>query len=230
MTDAHSRPRLKGHRFPHEIIAQAVRLYLRFNLSLRDVEELLAERGVVVSYETIRKWVARFAPQFAAAVRRARPAPNDQWHLHEMVIRIHGETHWLWRAVDAGGEVLDMLVQSRRNAKAAERFLRKLIQRWGRPRVIVTDKLGSYASAIGDLAPGLEHRRHKGINNRVEASHRHTRRREKALGRFKSPGQAQQLLSAHDQFAVPFRPKRHRLSARSNCNEFLQTWGCSQCF
>jgi putative transposase len=215
MTDALSPPRLKGHRFRREIIAQAVRLYLRFNLSLRDVDELLAERGVVVSYETIRKWVARFAPQFAASIRRDRPLPNDKWHLDEMVIRIRGETHWLWRAVDADGEVLDILVQSRRNARAAERFLRKLIRRWGTPRVIVTDKLGSYASAIGDLAPGLEHRRHKGLNNRAEASHRHTRRREKALGRFKSLRQAQRLLSAHDQVAVLFRPKRHRLSARS---------------
>jgi putative transposase len=107
-----------------------------------------------------------------------------------MVIRIRGETHWLWRAVDADGEVLDILVQSRRNAGAAERFRRKLIRRWGRPRVIVTDKLGSYFRAICDIAPGLEHRRHKGLNNRIEASHRHAQWREKALGRFKSPGQA----------------------------------------
>jgi putative transposase len=129
MSDASFSPRIKGHRFPREIIACAVRLYLRFALSLRDVEELLAERGVVVSYEAIRTWVAKFASQFAALIRRDRPRPNDKWHLDEVVIRIRGETHWLWRAVDGDGEVLDILVQPRRDAKAAERFLRKLIRR-----------------------------------------------------------------------------------------------------
>lgn len=215
MSDALSAHRLKGHRFPREIIAYAVRVYLRFNLSLRDVEELLAERGVTVSYETIRTWVARFGVQFAAMIRRERPRPSDRSYLDEVVIRIGGRTHWLWRALDADGEVLDILVQPRCDAAAAKRFLRKLIRRWGRPRVIVTDKLGSYAKAINDLAPDLEHRRHKGLNNWAEASHRHTRRREKLLGRFKSSRRAQRLLSAHDQVGALFRPKRHRLSARS---------------
>lgn len=215
MTDVLSAPRLRGHRFPREIIGYAVRVYLRFSLSLRDVEELLAERGVTVSYETIRTWVAKFGMQFAAMIRRDRPRPNGKWHLDEVVIRIGGRTHWLWRAIDADGEVLDILVQPRRDAAAAKRFLRKLIRRWGRPRVVVTDKLGSDPKAIDHLVPGLEHRRHKGLNNRAEASHRHTRRREKLLGRFKSPGHAQRLLSAHDQVAALFRPKRHRLSAPS---------------
>ena len=208
-------PRLRGYRFPREVISFAVWAYLRFGLSLRDVEDLLAERGVTVCHETIRAWVARFACQFTAMIRRDRPRPNGKWHLDEVVLRVRGRTHWLWRAVDADGEVLDILVQARRNTKAAKRFLRKLIRRWGRPRVIITDKLGSYAEAIGDLVPGLEHRRHKGLNNRAEASHRHTRRREKLLGRFKSPRHAQRLLAAHDQVAVLFRPKRHRLSAAS---------------
>jgi len=215
MTDALPGSQPKGHRFPREIIVHAVRLYLRFALGLRDVEELLAERGVIISYETIRVWVARFGPQIAVLIRRDRPRPADKWHLDEVVISIGGEKHWLWRAVDAEGKVLDVLVQSRRDTKAAERFLRKLIRRWGRPRVLVTDKLASYARAIGDLVPGLDHRRHKDSNNRAEASHRHTRRREKVLGRFKSPGHAQRLLSAHDQVSVLFRLKRHRLSARS---------------
>jgi putative transposase len=131
------------------------------------------------------------------------------------VISIRGQKHWLWRAVDANGDVLEILVQSRRNAHAAKRFLTKLMRRWGLPRVIVTDKLRSYGVAIRDLCPSVYHRSHKGLNNRSEASHRHTRRREKVMGRIKSPRQAQQFLSVHDQTATIFRPKRHHLSAAS---------------
>ncbi|GFE67388.1 IS6 family transposase [Litoreibacter roseus] len=207
--------RLKGFRFPRSVIGYAVWAYHRFALSLRDVEDLLASRGITVSYETVRDWVARFGIQFAAKVRRGRPRPADKWHLDEVVVPIKGRKHWLWRAVDANGDVLDILVQTRRNKAAALRFFRKLFKAWGQPRVIITDKLRSYGAAKADLAPGIEHRQHKGLNNRVEASHRHTRRREKIMGRFKSPGQAQLFLSVHDQTAVLFRPKRHRLSARS---------------
>jgi len=123
--------------------------------------------------------------------------------------------HWLWRAVDANGDVLDILVQSRRNKTAAKRFFRKLFRRWGEPRVLITDKLRSYAAAKAEIAPGIKHRQHKGLNNRAEASHRHTRRREKVMGRFKSAGHAQRFLSVHDQTSAIFRPKRHRLSAAS---------------
>lgn len=207
--------RIKGFRFPRSVIGYAVWAYHRFALSLRDVEDLLAERGIKVSYETIRDWVHRFGHQFAARIRRDRPAPADKWHLDEVVIRIKGRNHWLWRAVDANGDVLDIMVQSRRNKAAAQRFLRKLMKRWGQPRVLVTDKLRSYGAAKAEIAPGIEHRQHKGLNNRCEASHRHTRRREKIMGRFKSPRQAQRFLSVHDQAAVLFRPKRHRLSAIS---------------
>ena len=207
--------RLKGFRFPRAVIDYAVWAYHRFALSLRDVEDLLAARGIKVSHETVRDWVVRFGPQFAAKVRRDRPRPADKWHLDEVVIRIKGKTHWLWRAVDANGDVLDILVQSRRNKAAARRFLLKLLKRWGASRVIVTDKLRSYGAAKVEIAPGLEHRQHKGLNNRSEASHRHTRRREKIMGRFKSPRQAQRFLSAHDQIACLFRPKRHSLSAKS---------------
>lgn len=207
--------RIKGFRFPRSVIGYAVWAYHRFALSLRDVEDLLASRGIRVSYETVRDWVARFGGQFAARIRRERPDPADKWHLDEVVISIKGKKHWLWRAVDANGDVLDILVQSRRNTSAAKRFFRKLFRRWGQPRVLVTDKLGSYAAAKAEIAPGIEHRQHKGLNNRAEASHRHTRRREKIMGRFKSPSQAQWFLAAHDQIATLFRPKRHRLSARS---------------
>lgn len=207
--------RIKGFRFPRSVIGYAVWVYHRFALSLRDVEDLLAERGICVSYETIRDWVNRFGHQIAAKIRRDRPRPPDKWHLDEVVIRIKGQSHWLWRAVDANGDVLDILVQSRRNKAAALRFLRKLMKRWGQPRVLVTDKLRSYGAAKAEIAPGLEHRQHKGLNNRSEASHRHTRRREKIMGRFKSPRQAQKVLSVHDQAASLFRPKRHRLSAKS---------------
>ena len=207
--------RLKGHRFPRTVIGYAVWAYHRFALSLRDVEDLLAERGVTVSHETIRTWVAKFGAQFAAKIRRDRPGPADRWHLDEVVLKINGVRHWLWRAVDANGDVLDILAQSRRDTAAAKRFMRKLFKRWGLPRVMVTEKLGSYAAAKAKIAPGLEHRRHKGINNAAEASHRHTRRREKIMGRFRSPRQAQPFLSVHDQTATIFRPRRHRLSARS---------------
>tara|TARA_R110000737_G_C14471355_1_gene466800 strand:- start:110 stop:820 length:711 start_codon:yes stop_codon:yes gene_type:complete len=204
---------LKGYRFPRSVIGYAVWAYHRFALSLRDVEDLLAERGITVSRETIRDWVAKFGTQIAAKIRRDRAKPADKWHLDEVVITISGTKHWLWRAVDGNGDTLEILVQSRRNARAAKRFLRKLMKRWGAPRVIVTGKLRSYRVATRELCPGVDHRSHKGLNNRSEASHRHTRRREKIFGRFKSARQAQMFLSVHDQTAVLFRPKRHRLSA-----------------
>ena len=170
--------RIKGFRFPKSVIGYAVWAYHRFALSLRDVEDLLAERGITVSYETIRDWVIHFGHGFAAKIRRDRPAQADKWNLDAVVIRIKGKTHWLWRAVDANGDVLDVLVQSRRNKASARRFLLKLLKRWSAPRVMVTDKLRSYGVAKVEIAPGLEHRQHKGLNNRSEASHRHTRRRE----------------------------------------------------
>ncbi|MDZ4309482.1 MAG: IS6 family transposase [Cypionkella sp.] len=204
---------LKGYRFPRSVIGYAVWAYHRFALSLRDVEDLLAERGITVSHETIRDWVAKFGAQIAAKIRRDRPQPADKWHLDDVVIPIRGQKHWLWRAVDGNGDTLEILVQSRRNAKAAKRFLRKLLKRWGMPRVIVTDKLRSYGVAMRELCLGVDHRSHKGLNNVSEASHRHTHRREKIFGRFKSARHAQKFLSVHDQIAVLFRPKRHRINA-----------------
>jgi len=136
-------PRLKGFRFPWSIISYAVWAYHRFALSLRDVEDLLAERGVVVSYESIRIWCQRFGTPMAVKIRRDRSVPADKWHLDEVMFSIRGRQNWLWPAVDANGDVLKILMQSRRNAHAAERFLMKLMKRWGVPRVLVTDKLRS---------------------------------------------------------------------------------------
>ena len=177
---------LKGFRFSRSVIGYAVWAYHRFALSLRDVEDLLASRGIKVSYETIRDWVSRFGSQIAAKIRKARPKPSDKWPLDEVVRMIKGVKHWLWRAVDAKGDVLDILGQSRRNKAAAKRFFRKLFKRRGQPRVLVTDKLSSYGAALKELTPGIEHRQHKGLNNRAEASHRHTRRQEKIMGRFRA--------------------------------------------
>ena len=208
-----SMPGLKGFRFPREVIAYAVWAYHRFALSTADVEDLLAERGVIVSRETVRLWVNRFGRHFAGCIKRDRPRPNDKWHFDEVVITIAGERFWLWRAVDADGDTLDILVQRHRNAKAARRFLHRLINVYGDPRVVVSDKLRSYIKPIKSLAPTAEHRAHKGLNNRAEGSHRPTRKREKVMGRFKSPAQAQRFLAAHDQINTVFRPRRYRMHA-----------------
>jgi putative transposase len=210
-----SMPRLKGFRYPREVIAYAVWVYHRFALSTADVEDLLAERVVIVSREAIRLWVNRFGQHFAYCVRRDRCRPNDKWHLDEVVITIRDKKHWLWRAIDADGDVLDILVQTRRNAKAAKRFFRRLIAQFGEPRVAITDKLRSYIKPIKALAPDADHRAHKGLNNPIEVSHRPTRKREKIFGRFKSHWQAQRFLSAHDQINLIFRPRRYQLTTTS---------------
>ena len=162
-------PSHAGHRFPPEVIGHAVWLYFRFPLSLRMVEELLAARGIIVSHETVRQWGLKFGQDFANRIRRRLARAGDKWHLDEVEIKIAGQKHWLWRAVDQDGLVLDVLVQSRRDKKAAKRLLRKLLKKQGRaPRVMVTDKLASYPAAKKELMPGVEHRRHKGLNNRAE--------------------------------------------------------------
>lgn len=208
-------PRLKGFRYPREIIAYAVWAYHRLALSTADVEDLLAARGVIVSREAIRLWVNRFGRHFADCIRRDRPRPNDKWHIDEVVITIRSKKHWLWRAIDANGDVLDILVQTRRNAKAAKRFFKRLVAQFGKPRVVITDKLRSYIKPIKTLAPNADHRAHKGLNNSIEVSHRPTRKREKIFGRFKSHRQAQRFLVAHDQINLIFRPRRYQLTATS---------------
>jgi putative transposase len=199
-------PRYTRHRFPPEVISHAVWLYFRFPLSLRMVEEMLAARGIEVSHETVRQWAMKFGQGIANQTRRRLPAPGDKWHLDEVVITISGKKYWLWRAVDQHGVVLDILVQSRRDAKAAKRLLRKLLKKQGlTPRVMITDKLASYGAAKREIMPGVEHRQHRGLNNRAENSHQPTRRRERIMKRFKSAGQAQRFLSVHDQVANLFR-------------------------
>ena len=163
-------PRYARHRFPAEVISHAVWLYFRFPLSLRMVEEMLAARDIDVSHETVRQWAMKFGESFAKQIRRRLPAPGDKWHLDEVAISIAGRKHWLWRAVDQHGVVLDILVQSRRNAKAAERLLRKLLKKQGvGPRVLITDKLASYAAAKRVVMLGVEHRQRKGLNNRASS-------------------------------------------------------------
>jgi putative transposase len=208
-----TQPSYAGHRFPAEVIGHAVWLDFRFPLGLRMVEEMLAARGITVSHETVRPWARKFGQAFANRVRRRLPCPGDKWHLDEAVVTIAGEKHWLWRAVDQDGLVLDVLVQSRRDKRAAERLLRKLLKKQRRPpRVMVTDKLASYGAAKKELMPGVEHRQHKGLNNRAENSHQPTRRRERQMKRFKSPGQAQRFLSAHDQINNLFHLRRDHLA------------------
>jgi putative transposase len=203
-----------GYRFPVEVISQAVWLYFRFPLSLRMVEEMLAARGIVVSHETVRQWALKFGQEFANRIRRRLPSAGDKWHLDEVAIKIAGVQHWLWRAVDQTGMVLDVLVQSRRDKRAAKRLLRKLLKRQCRaPRVMITDKLPSYGAAKREVMPGVEHRQHKGLNNRAENSHQPTRRRERQMKRFKSPRQAQRFLSAHDQIANLFHLRRDHVTA-----------------
>jgi putative transposase len=207
-------PRYARHRFPTEVISHAIWLYFRFPLSLRMVEEMLAARSIEVSLETVRQWALKFGQSFANQIRRRLPAAGDKWHLDEVVISIAGRKHWLWRAVDQHGVVLDILVQSRRNAMAAKRLQRKLLKKQGAaPRVTITDKLASYAAAKRVVMPGVEHRQHTGLNNRAENSHQPTRRRERIMKRFKSAGRAQRFLSVHDQVANLFRRPANTNSA-----------------
>jgi len=223
-----SAPNYKGFRFPPEIISHAVWLYFRFSLSFRDVEELLAQRGIVVSYETVRQWCLKFGQTYANELRRRRPRCGDKWHLDEVVLTIRGKKHFLWRAVDQDGNVLDILVQSRRNKKAARRFFRKLLKGLQYvPRVIITDKLKSYGAAKREILPGVEHRQHKRLNNRAENSHQPTRLREKKMRKFKSAKQAQRFLSAFGPIAGHFQPRRHLMNAqdyRAILQTRFQTW------
>jgi putative transposase len=180
------------------------------------VELLLAERGVVVSYETVRRWCNKFGQSFASCLRRRRPRPGDKWHMDEVFIRIQGIQHYRWRAVDQNGVVLDILTQERRDAKAAKRFFRRLLKGLQYvPRVIMTDKLRSYGVAKRHLLPSVEHRQSQYLNNRAENSHRPTRRRERQMQRFKSSGQAQRFLSAHAFIHGHFHPRRHLLAANA---------------
>ena len=207
-------PLYRRHRFPPEIISHCVWLYFRFNLSYRDVEEMMSVRGLTLTYETVRDWCRKFGQTYANTLRCRSPRTGDQWHLDEVFLRINGRVHYLWRAVDQEGEVLDILVQSRRDKRAAKKFFRKLLKGLQYvPWVIITDKLKSYRAAKAEIMPDVEHRRHKGLNNRAENSHQPTRVREKVMRRFKSAGHAQRFLSAFGIISSHFRPGRHLYSA-----------------
>ena len=184
----------KRHRFPVEIISYCVWSYHRFNDSYRDVAERLAFRGLQVSHQTIRNWCNKFAIHFATVIKKHERKPTDKWHLDEMVIKINGEQFILWRAVDSEGQELDILLQKRKNKKAAIRFLSKLLNSYPSPRVAVTDKLPSYKKPIKQMMKNTDHRSHKGLTNRVENAHQPTRRKEKCLVKFKSPGGVQRVL------------------------------------
>jgi putative transposase len=204
----------KRHRFPPEIIAHAVWLYFRFPLSLRLIEEMLLERGIVVSYETVRRWALKFGTAYARRLRRKTPSHRDIWHLDEVVVTIAGQKHWLWLAVDQDGYVLDEIVQSRRDTKAAKRLLKRLLRKQGcPPRRMITDKLGSYAAARSQIMPDVEHRSHKGLNNRAENSHLPFRRRERAMQGFRSSRYLQRFVSVFSAVRNHFVPSRSRRSA-----------------
>ncbi|MFE2488787.1 IS6 family transposase [Streptomyces mirabilis] len=207
-------PSYRGHRYPVEVISHCVWLYHRFPLSFREVEELLLQRGVIVSYETIRRWCAKFGQAYANGLCRRRPRPGDKWHLDEVFIKVNGELKYLWRAVDQDGNVLDILVQDRRDKAAARRFFRHLMKKTGTvPRVVVTDKLRSYGAAHREVMPSVEHRQSQYLNNRAENSHQPTRQRERAMKGFRSVGGAQRFLSAFSGISPHFRPHRHLLTA-----------------
>jgi putative transposase len=218
----------KYHRFPADIISHGVWLYYRFCLSYRDVEELLFARGVIVTYEAIHKWCRKFGQAYAHQLRRRRPRPGDKWHLDEVFLTLNGKRHYLWRAVDQNGNILDILVQSRRNKKAAKKFFRKLLKGLTYvPRVIIIDKLKSYGAAKQELLPGVEHRQHRYLNNRAENSHQPTRQRERRMQGFKSPGHAQRFLAAYGPIAQHFRPRRHLFSSpayRQEMQKRFQVW------
>ena len=226
-------PRYHGYRFPPEIISHAVWLYHRFGLSFRDTEDLLAQRGVTVTCETIRRWCRTFGSQYARALRRRRGRMGDTWYLDELFITINGRRQYLWRAVDEDGDVIDILVQSRRNRRAAERFFRKLLKSQGRePRRLITDKLRSYSAALRTVMPSVVHCTDQYANNRAEVSHQPTRQRERQLRRFKSAAHVQRFVSVHGLVQNLFRVGRHLLRSvhhRLLRGQAFQVWNAVTC-
>ncbi len=204
----------KRHRFPPEIIQYAVWLYYRFNLSHRDIEDMLAERGIIVTRESIRLWCNKFGSHYARRLRRKHRGFSDTFFIDEVFVKIDGEQHYLWRAVDQDGEVIDVFLQSRRDGAAAKRFFRRILKTYqGEPRRIVTDKLRSYGVAHRELTPDVIHDTSQYANNRAELSHQPTRVRERGVRRFKSPRQAQRFLSIHTAVYNLFNLGRHLVSA-----------------
>ena len=205
----------KRHRFPPDIIRYAVWLYFRFNLSHRDIEDLLAQRGIIVSYESIRLWCIKFGRIYARRLKRRHQGYGDTFYIDEVFVKINGKQHYLWRAVDQEGEVIDVFLQSRRDGAAAKRFFKRLLRgHGGAPREIVTDKLRSYGVAQRVLIPETLHNTAQYANNRAELSHQPTRVRERVMRRFKSTAQAQRFLTIHAAVYNLFNLGRHLVSAR----------------
>jgi len=221
-------PNYQRHRFPSEIISHAIWLYHRFCLSFREVEELLPERGIVVTYETIRPWCQKFGPDYARRLKKRQGRLGDTWHIDEVFITIQGQRQYLWRAVDQDGDVIDILVQPRRNQRAAERFFRRLLKgQGGEPRWLVTDKLRSYDAAHRTMMPTLEHLNQIYANNRVEVSHQPTRQREYHMRGFSSSTQTQRFLTLHGLTQNLFGLGRHLIQAvnyRLLRTQAFQTW------
>ena len=215
-----------------EIIRLSVMMYIRFPLSLRQVEDLLHERGIEISYETVRAWWNRFGPMFAAEIRKKRSEsmrgmPQWRWHLDEVFVRINGEIHYLWRAVDHEGEVLEAFVTKRRDRKAALRFLRRAMKRYGRPRVIVTDRLRSYRAAMKETGNEARQVTGRWLNNRAENSHQPFRRRERAMAKFRSAKSLQKFASIHSSVHNHFNQERHlysRQNFKHNRTAALAEW------
>ena len=205
----------KRHRFPPDIISYAVWLYYRFNLSHRDIEDLLAERGITVSYEAVRLWCIKFGAKYARRLRRKHRGFGDTFFIDEVFVRINGKQHYLWRAVDQDGEVVDVFLQAKRDGAAANRFFKRLLRNHGdEPRKIVTDKLRSYGVAHRELIPEAIHVTERYANNRAEQSHEPTRVRERGMRRFKSVRQAQRFLGAHAAVSNLFNLGRHLVGAQ----------------
>jgi putative transposase len=221
----------RRHRFPSEIIQYAVWLYHRFNVSHRDIEDLLAERGIEVSYESIRLWCNKFGPHYARRLKRRHQGYGDTFYIDEVFVKIQGKQHYLWRAVDQDGEVVDVFLQARRDGAAAKRFFKRLIRNHGNePRKIVTDKLRSYGVAHRELIPESIHDTSQYANNRAELSHQPTRVRERIMRRFKSTMQAQRFLSAHAAVYNLFNLGRHLVSAnhyRLFRDNAFASWKCA---
>ena len=204
----------RGYRFPPDIISHAVWRYHRFSLSFRDVEDLLAERGITVTYEAIRQWCRTFGIDYARRLRHRRGRMGDTWYLDELFVKIQGRQQYLWRAVDEDGDAIDSLVQSRRNRRAAIRCFRKLLKSQGCvPRRLITDKLRSYPAAHRTVMPSVVHCTDQYVNNRAEVSHQPTRQRERQMRRFKSVAHAQRFLSVQGLVLNLFRVARHLLRA-----------------
>jgi putative transposase len=228
MTTPPSTNLYKRHRFSAKSISHCVWLYFRFCLRYRDVEEFMAARGVILTYEAVRYWCRKFGQAYANRLRHQHPRPGDKWHLDEVFLTMRGEQHYRWRAVDQEGNILDILVQRRRDKKAAKTFFRKLLKGLTDiPRVIITDKVRSDSAAKREILPSMEHRQHRYLNNRAENSHQPTRPRERRMQRFKSAGHAQRFLAAYGPIASHLRPRRHHFSApeyRQKIAEQFRTW------